>query len=701
MRRGRRIRRAVAILIALAAASGAARADEGFWPFTSIPQQKIRSAYGADLSGAWLAHVQRSVVKFPGGSGVFISPEGLVITNHHVALNTLTTLSSSARNLVADGFTARTRADEVRAPDLELLVLDRIDDVTARINAAVKPGQGPGEAYLARRAAIADVERESTDPLKVKGEVVALYQGALFHLYRYKRYVDVRLVFAPEFDIAFFGGDPDNFTFPRYCLDVTMFRVYEDGRPAQTSEYLQWSTAGAKPDDVVFAAGYPGSSQRLNTVAHLEYLRDTGIPFAMAWLDRRHAAMMRYANRGADERRQVQDEIFELENSAKSYTGQLAGLRDARSLAKKQESERALRQAVDRDPVLKNQYGGAWDVVEQTRGALATFLPEHVIVEGGAGFGSQLFYYARSIVRLAAERQRPDGQRLPEYSEARLPTLERKLFSQSPIYPEAEIARLADSFSFALDRLGASHPVVQTALGGQTPQARAEALVRGSKLADVTARRALVDGGSAAVAASTDPMIQLARAIDPAARAVRQRYEDTILGLERPAYSQIAQAMFAVGGTGVYPDATSSLRLSYGTVKGYVEEDGTPVLPFTRLDGLYARAQVRRERSPYVLPMRWIQRKASLDPKLPLNFVSTLDIVGGNSGSPVVNRAGELVGLVFDGNIQSLPAYFVYDAARNRTISVDARAILAALRTVYDAGGLADEIVGGRAPSTR
>jgi Peptidase S46 len=697
----RRIRRAIAILIAVAATSAHARADEGFWPFTSIPQQRIRTAYHTDLSDAWLNHLQRSVVKFPGGSGAFISPEGLVLTNHHVALNTLTTLSSSTRNLVADGFIARTRSGELRAPDLELLVLDRIEDVTTRINAAVKPGQGPGEAYLARRSAIADVEREATDPARMKGEVVALYQGALYHLYRYKRYTDVRLVFAPEFEIAFFGGDPDNFTFPRYCLDVTMFRVYEDGRPARTSEYLRWSTEGVEPGALVFAVGYPGSSQRLNTIAHLEYLRETGIPFAMTWLDRRHAAMMRYANRGADERRQVQDEIFELENTAKSYTGQLAGLRDARIFANKVDAERALRHAIDADPGLKNQYGTAWDVVEQTRGALATFLPEYVIVEGGAGFGSQLFYYARMIVRLVAERQRPDGRRLMEYSEARLPTLERKLFSQSPIYPAAEIARLTDSLGFALDRLGPSHPVVQAALAGQTPEARADTLVRGSRLADVTMRRALVKGGVAAVASSTDPMIQLAQAIDPAARAVRQRYEDTVLGLERPAYAQIAQAIFALRGTDIYPDATSSLRLTYGAVQGYVDDDGIVVPPFTQLDGLYARAQVRRERSPYVLPARWLARKNDLDLKLPINFVSTLDIVGGNSGSPVVNRSGELVGLVFDGNIHSLPAYFVYDAARNRTISVDARTIIAALRTVYDGGGLADEITGAAVPSTR
>ncbi len=697
----RRFRRAFAILIALAATAGPAHADEGFWPVTAIPRDKIRAAYGVDLNVPWVNHLQHSVVRFPGGSGVFVSPEGLVLTNHHVALYTLTALSTSARNLVADGFLARTRSQELRAPDLELLVLDRVEDVTTRVNAAVKPGQSAGDAYLARRAAIAEIERAATDPAKVKGEVVALYQGALYHLYRYKRYTDVRLVFAPEFDIAFFGGDPDNFTYPRYCLDVTMFRVYEDGRPAETSSYLRWSAEGADPGDFLLAAGYPGSSQRLSTVAHLEYLRDIGIPFSMTWLDRRHDAMLRYAGKGSDERRQVQDEIFELENSAKSYGGQLAGLRDPRIFGGKKAAEQALRRDINRDPALKQQYGGAWDVVEQTRGALATFLPEHVIIEGGGGFGSQLFYYARLIVRLAAERQRPDGQRLPEYSDARLPTLERKLFSEMPIYPGAEIARLTDSLGFAVDRLGVSHPVVQTALAGQTPAARAEALVRGSALADVAVRRALVDGGAAAVAKSTDPMIALARAIDPAARAVRQRYEDTILGLERPAYAQIAQAMFTLRGTAVYPDATASLRLTYGSLKGYTEEDGKEVAPFTRLDGLYAKATTSRAPSPYVIPGRWLERKSSLDPKLPMNFVSTLDIVGGNSGSPVVNRSGELVGLVFDGNIQSLPAYFVYDAERNRTISVDSRAILTALRVVYDAGGLADEIAGAAMPSTR
>ena len=421
----------------------------------------------------------------------------------------------------------------------------------------------------------------------------------------------------------------------------------------------------------------------------------------MTWLDRRHDAMLRYAGKGSDERRQVQDEIFELENSAKSYGGQLAGLRDPRVFGDKKAAEQALRRDINRDPALKQQYGGAWDVVEQTRGALATFLPEHVIVEGGGGFGSQLFYYARLIVRLAAERQRPDGQRLPEYSDARLPTLERKLFSEMPIYAGAEIARLTDSLAFAVDRLGASHPVVQTALAGQTPAARSEALVRGSALADIAVRRALVDGGAVAVAKSTDPMIALAREIDPAARAVRQRYEDTIFGLERPAYAQIAQAMFTLRGTAVYPDATASLRLTYGTLKGYTEEDGKEVAPFTQLEGLYAKATTSRAPSPYVIPQRWLERRSSLDPKLPMNFVSTLDIVGGNSGSPVVNRSGELVGLVFDGNIQSLPAYFVYDAERNRTISVDSRAILAALKVVYDAGGLADEIAGAAMPSTR
>ena len=682
---------AVAALIFLSPVRSTISGDEGFWLFSAPPRAAITQALGFEPTDAWLTRLQRAAIRFGTASGSFVAPGGLVLTNHHVGLRAIQRLSTPDRDLVQNGFYAVTLTDELKAPDMELSVLMSLEDVTAQVDAAETPGMTPAQAFAARRAAISAIEKASQESTGLKSEVVTLYQGALYHLYRYKTYTDVRLVFAPEFDVAFYGGDPDNFTYPRYCLDVCFFRVYENDRPAQTADFLPWALGGVQDDEPVFVAGHPGSTQRLNTVAHLEYLRDTGIPWSLTLLERRHAALTRYEKLGAEQARQAKDEIFSIENSLKSYRGQVAGLNDPTLTDKKRATESRLREAVRSDPARRDRFGGAWDAVEASRRTFAGFYREHALAESAAAFNTRLFSIARTIVRLTAERAKPDGERLPEYTESRLATLERTLYSPAPVFLEMEKAKLADSLAFLSETLGAEHPLVRQVLGGRPPAVAAATLVDGTALADVEARKTLVAGGARAVAASTDPMVALARAVDGQARRLRQRYEDEVAGIERDAYAKIAQALFAVEGPAAYPDATSTLRLTYGRVRGY-EEIGARIAPFTDFAGLYARAAAHDSQPPYRIVDRWLRKKASLKLDTPYTFVSTLDIVGGNSGSPVVNRRGEVVGVVFDGNIQSLPGYFVYDAAVNRAVAVDGRAILEALRTVYEANRLVDEI---------
>jgi hypothetical protein len=676
---------------ALLSIASTTRADEGMWLFTKPPVERVKAVYGFEITPQWLEHLQKSAVRFGnGGSGSFISPNGLILTNHHVGSGIIEDLSTQEKDLRRDGFYAAKQEEELRCPDLELNVLMNIEDVTARVRAAVKEDQSPEAASAARRAVIAEIEKESLDATGLRSDVVTLYQGGAYHLYRYQRYTDVRLVFAPDEQAAAFGRDPDNFEFPRFCLDCCFFRAYQDGKPAKTEHFLKWNAEGAKEGELVFVAGHPGRTNRLVTHAELAAMRDRSSPAKLDQIYRAEALLEAWASRDRENRRRATGAITGIRNGRKAILAGLDGLLDPSFMNAKEESERKLREVFRAKP--------EWREADQAFDTIASALAENEprelrgrMLEGGDAFATNFFDIARTLVRAADEFAKPNPERFREFQDAGKTSLELELFSDEPLYRDMETVKLANSLMVLCAKLGAADPLVAKIMDGKPPQERAAGLIAGTKLDDIALRKSLYEGGRNAVDASSDPMILLARLVDDDARALRKSYEAMLETISQ-SHEKIAAARFAVEGDSTYPDATFSLRLAYGTVKGY-QENGIGVPWATTLGGLFERSELQGNTPPFDLPLPWSHAKDKINRKAPYNFVCTADITGGNSGSPVVNKQGELVGLIFDSNAPGLKLGYGYKEGNGRAVSVHAAGMLEALDTIYGAKRVLAEIV--------
>jgi hypothetical protein len=684
MEKSSEMKRVLTVLLALICIySTLATADEGMWLYNAPPKDRIKTKYGFQLTQQWLDHLRLSSVRFNnGGSGSFVSANGLTFTNHHVGARCVQQLSTEGHDYIKTGFYAKTQAEEAKCPNLELNQLVGIEDVTDKINAGVKPEMSAADAAQAQRAAMSQVEKDCTTATGLRCDVVIFYSGQVYNLYKYKKYTDVRLVFAPEFSIAFFGGDPDNFTYPRYDLDITFFRVYENDKPAHLDHYLQWSRTGIKDGDLIFVSGNPGNTGRLLTMAQ-----------------RRIALLQDFSKQSEENARIAKEDIFGLQNSQKAVTGYESGLLDESIMDAKAADEAQLRAAFKTDP--KNASApDPWDEIAQAIKLQQSIYNDLTYLERTRGFYSHLAQTARILVRAAAEKPKPNPERMREFRDSNLASLEQQLFSTEPVYKSLDTVLLADSLSDMQDAMGKDNPEVQKVLQGKTPADAAKDLIANTKLNDVAVRKQLYGGGQAAIDASTDPLIVAIRAIDPSARVARKQFEDKVDSVVRRDGTIIAKARFALSGFNQPPDATFTLRLSYGAVKGY-QENGKAIPFDTNIGGAFEHAAEHNNQPPYNLPDTWMKSKAKLDLKTPLNFVSTADIIGGNSGSPTINKKGEVVGIIFDGNIESLPWNFAFSDVQARAVAVDSRGIQEALRKVYGAGALADELLGTKAEAAK
>jgi len=656
------------------------------WTFDAPPLDYWEHTYGFKPTQDWLDHVRLASVRLPGCSSSFVSPDGLVMTNHHCARGCISAVSPADTSYQTTGFVARTRAEEKQCPGMWVDQLQSIEDVTQRIRRGVTASE-PVRQVEQRDSVIGLITEECARSTGLNCQVVTLYQGGMYSLYRYERFNDVRLVMAPEGQAAFFGGDPDNFTYPRYDLDLTLLRVYVDGAPRQTDHFLRWSEAGAREGDLVFVTGNPGSTGRLLTLAQMEFLRDVQYPAQLASYEGRLSVLRELSARGEAERRQYENQIFGLENSHKATSGYLSGLLDEGRMAKKKAFEEDFRRRIEADPELRGKYGGAWDAIAGAQAELASFAAESRFYGFG---GSQLLGMAGTLVQLPEQLALPDSLRQPAFRSDRLERLRNQLSRGADFDLEIEEMNLAVQLEAAAAALRTGDPFLKGVLGGRPPQQAARALVTGTHLADPSIRTALLEGGQEAIARSTDPMILVARAIQPLAAGVGERAAPLNAVISSNA-ELVGQAIFAAYGHALPPDATFTLRITDGVVKRY-PMNGTYAPYKTTLYGLFARAAEFENEGPWALAPRWAAAESRLDLSTPLDFVSTNDIIGGNSGSPVINTDAEVVGLVFDGNIQFLPNRFVFDDLAGRTVSVHSSAILEALRKVYDAGAIADEL---------
>ena len=678
------------LLVFLFFASAGSHAAEGMWTLDNLPQARMRAEYGFTPDKAWVDKVMLASVRLADGcSGSFVSRDGLVMTNHHCIVDCVEDASSAGRDLARDGFLAGKRENELRCPDVELNRLEQTTDVTDQVKAATQglAGQAFTQAQNAVRAKLTSA-CVGTDKATVRCDLVNLYQGGQYQLYRYHRYSDARLVWAPERAIADFGGDPDNFNFPRYALDAALLRAYENGQPVASPEHLRFSRAGAAAGELTLVTGHPGSTRRLLTVAQLETERDTRLLRGLLSLAELRGALTQYASQGDEAARVSQGLLDTIENAYKVTKGEFEALQDPELMRRKRADETALKAFVAADPALRVSTVPAWAAIEAAQERYRNLEKEFGAIEGNRGFMSQHFVFARTLVRGAEERGKPNAERLPGFVDSRLPEVEQALFSAAPIYPEFEKLKFGWALTKTRERLGPDHAFVQQLLGRESPAQLAERLIKTTTLGDVAVRRALWAGGKQAVAQSTDPFIQLAIAIDPAGRALRKQMEADVDSVELKNTELIAQARFAQLGTGLYPDATFTLRLSYGEVKGWLEQ-GRPVAPFTNIGAAFRR---HTGAAPFALPPAWLAAKDKFDPAQPMNFVTDNDIVGGNSGSPVINRDAEIVGLSFDGNIKSIGGTYGFDERNNRMVAVHSGFMLDALRKVYGADTLVDEL---------